>query len=266
MESQESIGITPSQILKEAKAQYQEMVDNPQNNRGETGRGMKRAPERAFPETYSESLPSFEGKDIVALIQEAVDRNERVAKETGSLYAPPTFIDVGYGSGYFLLDAKQKWGDKLRCIGYGPRMDTRLSYLGNPPTAQALENARVELIEGDIIDIDKNIHDADIMSVSQVIGWTQYPHWELVKKLYRTTAENGIGLMNACQLEPENAGFDLEALLNKDGYQFELNRKKTGHVAFRKTKPKIELPVIGVVKSDLDNRYGTVRLTKSITP
>lgn len=253
----------PSKVLKNAKRRFTTLHDSVNINRGETGRGLNISPERSFPEQYSETLPLFDGKNINLLIQDAIDKNEKEAKNTSTSYKPPLIVDIGYGAGYFLLESKRRWGDKIKCIGYGPILDTQIPYLGNPPTHKSLIDAGIELVEGNIIEIDKSISNANILTASHIVEWIHYPHWELIKKLYRILAQDGVGLVNKCQLIPENDAFNLGMILEKEGYQFEIGKKHKGDIAFRRTKPKITVPIIGTPNKTNPTDFSHLRLIKN---
>ena len=189
----EFIGQPHEAIESQARSAFAQLL-LPGTDRGDTGRGLYRSQERAFPETYGASLPKFNGRDIQAIIDDAVGRN---------FHNATVLVDVGYGAGYYLLDVagSPQWKNNVRCIGYGPDNDTLIPYLrDNPPTSSALREAGIELvIPGNIIDIDSTLPvRPDVLTVSHVIGWVEYPHWELLKKLYQATAPGGIGLINSC--------------------------------------------------------------------
>ena len=250
-----------------ARQQYLLLHDQTiQRDRGENGRGLFPSAERAFPETYVDSLPSHGGRTVLQLIDYYSQGRRLLVEGNGSPRAvTPVCLDVGYGSGYFLLDVLKYTGGIVTCVGYGPPNDAQNSYLGLPPTYQHLQNEGIQLIDGDIIDIDRMLgsNTADILTASQVFGWVKYPHWEIIKKLYFVLRKNGVCLINACHLQLDTDSIDLEEFLIEHGYDFEINRRKRGEVAFRKTHEVLDLPLSGVVLNTDGYRYGGVHLLET---
>lgn len=234
-----------------------------QQDRGENGRGLFRSPERAFPETYVDSLPTHGGRNLLQLLDTNVQRGSTIVEVDGEMRVTrPVCLDAGYGSGYFLLDVLKYTSGLVKCVGYGPPIDAQSSYLGLPPTYQRLQSEGIQLIDGDIIDIDRKLgpNTADLLTVSQVFGWVKYPHWEIIKKLYAVLRKNGVCLINACYLQLDTDAIDLEVFLSEHGYDFEINRRKNGQVAFRKTHEALDLPLSGVVLNTKGYRYGGVHV------
>lgn len=148
-------------------------------------------------ETYVDTLPTFHGKNIVELVDEEIRRRQESAG-TDKPIEPVTIVDIGFGRGEALLEMRERWGDKVRLIGYGSKAHTETPLMAGklllvPPTSRRIQRMGIEIVEGNIIDVRKNLQEvygeefsADFILLSNVMQYVEYPRWELLKKLYRT--------------------------------------------------------------------------------
>lgn len=251
---------TPSRILANSRSQFTEQASNPKTS-WYTHRGLRpRTLEHIVGDYvsretwigYIDLLPTFEGENIIELINSEVHSREDEARRTGTFAEPVVIVDIGYGNGQFLLDSRREWGNKVRLVGFGPSVYTRNEdriwsrEIPNaqailPPTEPALRESEVELVEGNAIDIRKILGDnfADFVVSSQTLKDIPYPQWELIKKLYRILKPSGVALLHYDYRAPKMLGPILD-FLSENGYKFEA---VGDGVSFRKTKDDIALPV-----------------------
>jgi len=184
---------------------------------------------------YLDILPTFQGLNFLQLVENKIQSGNN-----------PVILDIGYGAGNFLLDCRKIWGDEVELNGYGPSAQTRSHFLrgslSNPPTAKLLENAEIDLIDGDLIDFSRvyGHEKADIIVSVTALQHTYYPQWELVKKIYRGLKSDGIGLLHWTSDVVENMHSQLGYYLLESGYEFEFDLNT---VALRKNKPDLNLPI-----------------------
>lgn len=189
-----------------------------------------------YPQGYNEVLPKFKDKTLIELIEERVQRGET-----------PTILDLGYGHGNFLLDCRDVWQGSVNLQGYGSSTipaNERVKYgdVIQPATLTKLQEAGVELIDGDIMDLSTiyGHNRADLITSMYALMHVRYPQWELLKKVYRALKPGGIALLHWDRLGMSELEAFLGEYLKERGYSFEFGVNK---VSFQKTEPDLDLPV-----------------------
>jgi SAM-dependent methyltransferase len=239
--------VTPLEILIGARKQFEQDIATPESF--VTWRGLR---QRGVPveenldelvEGYINILPRYQGNDIIELVDKAIEDRTSASDKI-------TIVDIGYGNGSFLLDARKEWGDQLRLIGYGNDGYTKIpqrTHLARaqggyylPPTQTQLEEAGIELINGNAIDIRDKLGDNTADFIVSCYGLTnvEFPHWELLKKVYRSLKPGGIALIHPF--------YDLHILMTVQDYLLEMGYDFTINldgVSFKKTLPDIKIPV-----------------------
>lgn len=218
--------------------------------------------------SYVVRLPTWKAKDqttkqeiditFVEVIERLINEREEEAKNIGTTYKPVKILDVGYGNGQAMLDAAKKWGNKVQLIGYGSSRLTdytgrtnTLSGSISVPTRQFLAQAGVELIEGNIIDIDEKIPKGkkpDVILCCQVLQYIPYPQWEVLRKIYSCLDKEGYAFISLADpnqsfwLNPDTHPIitqeyqrlrDLLSISDHDNFQ--VNPEK-GYLAFQATE------------------------------
>jgi len=109
---------------------------------------------------------------------------------------PPVFLDLGFGYGTALVDARKIFGSKIHPIGYG--FTSHLS----PADLQNLRYHGVDIVEGDIIDVAHRMRELDIQphiitacSVMPLIN-VRWPRWDLLRQFSETLQLGGYGFIN----------------------------------------------------------------------
>jgi ubiquinone/menaquinone biosynthesis C-methylase UbiE len=203
-------------------------------------------------EGYLDVLPTFEGRNFLELVTDLIQKRKDEAVKNGQSYEKVVIVDLGFGQGRFLLDCYEKWGDDVELIGYGTdrytkqpaTMQVGLYTVEFPPTHQALLEAGIKTIEGNLVDLRQRLGDnqADLVVSSYALMYVQYPRWEMFKKIYRVLKPEGIAFLDQ-GLEFSELQFNPEKLsreLSENGYKFEFHPAKT---SFQKTKSDIDVPI-----------------------
>lgn len=251
---------SPQEILLKSRAKYEALKED----RFQVGRGLLSKEDKEY--GYIDLLPTFQGKNFIQLVNNEIQKRKQELAKTGSPYKKVTIVDIGYGKGFFLLDCRKIWGDDVELIGYGTSeytkepetstLDSIVEGENNSVTAELLTKSGIKLVEGDVIDIRKNLGDntADFIVTCNALIYVNYPQWEVFKKIYRTLRQNGIALIDSILglLDQEEDTYDY---LNRLGYNFELSDSPQGlhGTAFQKTFPDINIP-IGTRREDLNLR------------
>lgn len=185
-------------------------------------------------QTYENYLPTFEQKTLTQVLQEKIQQ----------VHSPQevTYLDIGYGNGLALLEAKQRYGDVIAPIGYGTTYHSKVPYkdldgIVYSPTYDELITQNIKLIEGNVLDIRQMVPDnsIDVVSALHSIDYAQLPYWEVMKKIYRILKPGGIAFISNIYITNRN---ELQNYLQAQGYEFEVREDA---LSFRKTKS--ELPV-----------------------
>lgn len=237
---------TPGRILEDIRRDFDEEKRSGFAN-FDVSRGLFRNIELGT-DGYLDSLPTFEGSDLVELIDAEIHKRKVESQTTGKPYQRVRIVDIGYGQGRMLLDCASKWGEDVELIGYGNSNYSKISVMSEdgsmlPPTKDEIDLAGIRLIEGNIIDIRKTLGDnfADFLVCCNTMQWVSYPQWEMVKKIYRTLNVNGVALIDSIYLGQNNQQrSNLSIYLENNGYSFELGKDT---IAFKKTQLDIALPI-----------------------
>jgi ubiquinone/menaquinone biosynthesis C-methylase UbiE len=139
-------------------------------------------------EGYSDILPRIDGLPFDEYLSQHVT--------TGSnLHV----CDVGYGQGNYLLDVKKLFGADVMAIGFGsPRASQRVNVTGYMEdqlgSHDALTRAGVELVSGNVLDIDRYLsgQSMDVVTMSNVLQYLPYPRAEIFKKIIRVLKPDGV--------------------------------------------------------------------------
>lgn len=236
---------TPLGILNETRDEFDKEVVDPSSVM--TYRGLRK---RDIPslngeiekvQGYLDVLPTFEGKDFLQIVNDDMKEQEM----SGHLQGKVKILDIGYGTGAFLLDCHEEWQDKVQLVGYGTDVYTKIpqKHLKAiiPRTDMDLKKAEIELIHGNVIDLRNKLGDnsIDFIVSSMALMYIHYPQWELIKKVYRVLKPNGVALLDY-ESNTANMLRPILGYLKDQGYIFEINK---GGLAFQKTKPDINVPI-----------------------
>ncbi len=197
---------------------------------GFLARGLYKLQEYGAQSNYQDHLPSFLGIKFPRWI-------DRMVQNTNELV---NIVDVGYGIGIFLLQASEKteWKDKTHFIGYGSSLHASRPYMGQPATIDRLHAAGIQLVEGNVIDIDVQLSGIDLLVATNVLEHVKYPTWYVIQKMYRTLESGGLGFVDNCKMAGESE--DVKRYLKQSGYSFEVNIPHQT-ISFQKTHPVLEL-------------------------
>ncbi len=193
-------------------------------------------------QTYENILPRFQGKTIVEVL---ADKTETAQQKANQLGVPPErvkYLDIGYGNGFALLEASEN--ELIIPIGYGNSHLTEVEYKDldgtvHPPTQSELNVRRVQLIEGNVLDIGHNItgNSIDVISMEQVMHYTDLPYWEIIKRIYRLLKPGGVAFIDNTYFSNRE---ELSSFLTAQGYSFEIG---FDNISFQKTKPTLDVPI-----------------------
>ena len=145
---------------------------------------------------YPRYLPTFENEDITSVIEKKIDKQGEVR-----------MLDVGCGSGRFLLDCKQRWGDKIYPVGisafpYHKNIPRNYQVMGLPlvPTERELEQSGIPVIVGAAHDLKKilkenrNDQNFDVVVSVMALGYMDNPLL-ILKSLYDVLSPGGVGFV-----------------------------------------------------------------------
>jgi len=232
----------PYSVIQSTRERFKSEINSPEKFPTYRGLYKHKLPDGSMSESYIDVLPTFKGKDFASLIDEEVQRREQRATLSEKPFERIVIVDIGYGMGQFLLDCKERWGDKVSLIGFGTDVYAKRGFHDADndivPTYDVLINLGVNLVEGNVIDIEKRLENnsADFVVASNALIYVLYPRWELLKKIYRVLKQNGIALLDSGPY-PEG-GAELEKYLEENGYLFEFTAIGT---AFKKTNPDVNI-------------------------
>lgn len=165
----------------------------------EVGRGLhsKRIDAETVALGYCESLPTWEDKDVAAVIAEKIAEN-------GTAYV----ADFGYGLGNFLLEVANEFPETT-IIGFGRSDFAKLGIPDRsvPPTfAQLNDEKRIQLVEGELPLEDHQIafDSQDVITVNNVFQYlNKEVKYKTIKDIYLRLKAKGIGLINNVGLPTE---------------------------------------------------------------
>jgi hypothetical protein len=130
-------------------------------------------------EGYVDILPDIEGKSIVGWLDEQFTQGK-----------PLTIGDVGFGKGYFLIDLAKRYGNAFRYIAYGNTWEAMhpTDYFHRkifPKTIDLLARYGIEIIEGNVLDIDQKLKrgSIDMFVMSNIISYVVFPRKELFRRM-----------------------------------------------------------------------------------
>jgi SAM-dependent methyltransferase len=200
-------------------------------------------------EGYLDELPTLGGADFVSLVNAEIGKRREISLTTASQIESVVILDIGYGDGSFLLDCREEWGDKVRLVGLGASVYTRIERSRNtkdrvgepvlfPPTEKQIKEKGIELIEGNAVDVRNILGDAfaDFIVSAYALMYVDYPPYELLRKIYSILKPAGVALLDYSP----TAYARVETILTKlkmAGYEIELNHDG---VAFRKTHDQLD--------------------------
>lgn len=248
------LGISPVNVIHNARKAFERELTYPDTYttfRGLRSRSLNMS--NGVPhelEGYLDTLPTFKGLSFEQLVEAEITARENKARSQNVPFEPITVVDIGYGNGQFLLDCQKEWGNKVRLVGLGTdvysKMDQKKSFGTTGvhiirATHQDLIDRSIELINGNVIDIRKIFGDnyADFIVSSLALQYVNYPPWELFKKIYRTLKPGGIALLEYYSQLCHHLKV-AQKYLNDHKYEFEIG---TESVAFKKTESDIALPI-----------------------
>jgi ubiquinone/menaquinone biosynthesis C-methylase UbiE len=201
--------------------------------------------------SYLDHLPTFKSQNVIEVISELVKQKAGQGKVR--------VVDVGYGRGYALIDLVYEFGDEIELIGYGDssyaRKELNVNIKGlpfvRPPTSEKLSDFKVQLVEGDALDIRRVLGDnsVDVVISTFTLNNIFYPKWELIKKMYRVVKPGGYAFLHG--ICPQTEQNDLGQYLSAAGYCFEFTKEENDNwgnwkTAFKKTTTDINVPVWSV--------------------
>lgn len=206
----------------------------------------------AAEQSYLTVLPEFEGENIIEWVEIKIQEHQQEAQKLGIQPRPVRIVDIGYGEGQALLDMARQWGEKVQLIGYGDRTISEESFEYNTPYSKAheLQEAGIQQIEGNIIDIDKRLREVygnnfhpDIVMASFVLRYISlFPQWKIFQRIYRTLAEGGIAFLNDTStllLHSGDRDVPASEYLQTKGYSWETqeyyDKTDTSTIAFQRT-------------------------------
>lgn len=248
------LGISPVNVIQNARKEFEKELVHPFTYtaaRGLRSRSLNMSNGVLYElEGYLDTLPTFRGLRFDQLVKAEIMVRENKAISQNVPFEPVTIVDIGYGNGQFLLDCAEEWGNKVRLVGLGTnvysKMDQERSFGTTGvhiirATHQDLSDRGIELVDGNVIDIRKIFEDnfADFIVSSFALQYVDYPPWELLKKIYRTLKPAGIALLDyysaLCHCLK-----GAQKYLGDHKYEFEVGERS---VAFKKTELDIALPI-----------------------
>ncbi len=188
-----------------------------------------------FADSYLKDLPTFEGKNVVDILDSAIGE--------------PDFaiLDVGVGEGNFLAEVSEKYGNAFKYDGITtyPYHDT-----------QRMNEHKVNV---EVLDVQRMYRRKkyNLIVAEQALQYTENPLLAL-KRIYSALKPGGVALISPLVVEFKY--FDhwksFIQFLEKE-YHFEPSLNSHSHlrVAFTKTKENFSLPVSIVGSKDLSNPW-----------
>ena len=175
------MGETPGKILEKTREDFRK-----EEQRKKVSFNVSRGlfpNETLHTEGYLDTLPTFEGSNLVQLVDSEIKKRKTEAQATGGPYHQVRIVDIGYGQGRMLLDCAKRWGNDIELIGYGTNHYTKMEAMAQdgsklPSTKDQLKSAGVQLIPGNIVDIRKVLGDnyADFLVCCNTFQWVNYPN------------------------------------------------------------------------------------------
>lgn len=198
-------------------------------------------------ETYVNTwLATIDGQNVVQALDARVTEAADEAALTGGEPAEVVYVDVGPGNCRALLDVYERFKGKgkIRPFGYGTDVHTKLPYrtkdgVQHPPTEAALQEADIPVVEGNVWDIEEVLGEdfADVITFHNGAHETRLPYWEQLTRIYGALKPGGVAYVSKVSIKNRA---ELAAYLAERGYEFKFNYDS---VAFRKTHPKLDLPI-----------------------
>lgn len=243
---------------------------------------------------YAQALPSVRREkdqlNVISFIDQMILERKRAEREQGIPYQRISILDIGYGNGQDLLDAKNRWGDDVILVGFGPSFLTDIDGYDRQfnrrihPTREALRESNVELVEGNVIDISEQLsgRQFDVIMSCNALQYSDYLLWPELTNIYSMLKPTGYaflaiapeqifadmqgsaeGLMQSViykllqELHQVSAGSikNLEAHLQQKGYEFSIDERQ-GYILMHKN----DQPAL---PSDIESVWPSFGLMKS---
>lgn len=241
-------------------------------------RKLSEKTKRAAEQSYLTVLPEFEGKNIIEWVEIKIQEHQQEAQKLGIQPRPVRIVDIGYGEGQALLDMAYRWGEKVQLIGYGDRTISEEAFEYNKPhsIAQELQQAGIQQVDGNIIDIDKRLREVygnnfhpDIIMASFVLRYVGlFPQWKIFQRIYRTLGKGGIAFLNDTStllLHSGDKDVPASEYLQARGYSWETQdyheETDTSTIAFQRTGKHArlapELYVTGIQPDEIKKQRST---------
>lgn len=185
---------------------------------------------------YKDLLKDDCGRKLDTVIQGRVDSGQLV-----------DLIDLGCGSGKFLVDCKSYWRDKINCTGV-----TAANYAFPNRTMDESVKLRKELgikivSKKDIHDLSKVIPSGSVDVVTSVFtAMYLVDDWALIREMHRILRVGGEGFVNTFNLWMEKPLEDNKRLIKwfRENETIMIDSQPGGdQVYYQKRSEKLELPI-----------------------
>lgn len=200
---------------------------------------------------YVDLLPTFQGKQVDEVIQDKIDEQGHVS-----------VLDLGCGSGRFLIDVKEKWGDSVYPVGvsaFSYHLEKPAYKIAGRPkgaTGRELGKLGIPIVIGDAHHLRRNLVISGITpQFDVVVSVMTFMYFadplNVLKQVHRSLNDGGVAFINDFgidgSVDPETHGFLTAHLKRERGFDFNYKHAQllpgAGGVAFEKTAPQLSLPL-----------------------
>lgn len=192
---------------------------------------------------YVTELKEFQGKNVLQIIDGIVQMQGRAR-----------ILDVGCGSGKFLGEVKDKYGDRVDCFGI-----TAYNY------SYVYSHPGISIILGDAQHLPiyfYNQQEFDLATAVNSVGWIADP-WAVVSGMYELLKRDGVGLINSFPLSVFRDD-TTRGVLEKYGFTISESfvNPSYGCISIRKTKRTVR----GLLRADglIDDHASLLRIGYAI--
>jgi len=247
--------VSPNRIRtlrKEALARSGYSSDMPYVSRGMQKKFVQSG---GYIEGYDQFLPLFQGMNIAEFIDSKMIQSAE----------PVRILDVGCGRGSFLLDCKERWENKVECVGISAHDITNRSYPEfsldgeiSQATAPALKDRDIKIVIGDAQSLTRALQRDNVngkfdvvVSASSMLYFSD--PFAAIKGMYDVLDADGVAFIDGFP-HVSMSYSDREDLENylRDEYGFVIYYN---HMAFQKKRPHLHLPLRYVIEQGSSLSY-----------
>ncbi len=193
----------------------------------------------SYPLGYIDTLPKFKGKDIVQL------GDDKVAELQDT--RPYELLDVGCGTGRFLVDCFNRWSNQVKPSGITAYLYKIAFGPDNQPydISELINLYGIEITRGDAQRLT-NYYPENHFDTVTAVHVTRYlaDPWAMVREIHKILRPKGIGSIAAFNPQFQRRGDDKLANFLRNEYGWEIDQEgPTWNFAFEKKTDQLDLPI-----------------------